>query len=174
MLKKRNGSALAVLLIIISLTVAITACDNSPWLQTRTQITEVPNHLPYQAMKNNKDPKVTEKKDTYPGSTSLINQVTQTGYSSYTGYFTAVPEYGKTLKVWVSNTGKYPFYMDIKRNGQLFVSDIQINPGKEKIQTFKEHIAEGITGDWEVYVYTKIGGYSEINVDAKQIRELDS
>ncbi|MFD1179356.1 hypothetical protein ACFQ3W_24095 [Paenibacillus puldeungensis] len=91
-MEKRNKVALAVSLIIISLTTAITACDHTPWLQTRTQITEVPNHLPYQAMKNSTDSRVTEKKDTNSGSISLINRVTQTGYSAYTGSFTTVPE----------------------------------------------------------------------------------
>lgn len=113
---------------------------------------------------------------TYSGDTigiasfdvQLILPVNQKGKAAYTGQFTTTPTDGKYLNVYSKNNGPGTVYMTIKRNSQEFVSDIAIASGSQRTQTFEEQVNVGLSGDWEVYIYTKDGHEMDLQVSARQ------
>ncbi|MFW5438497.1 hypothetical protein [Paenibacillus apiarius] len=97
----------------------------------------------------------------------LISPVHYVGKAAYTGKFTATPENGKFLDVWVKNNGSDTVYLTVKRNGNHFVSDIAISGGTEKTRTF-ESVVSGFSGDWEVYIYSATGAEMDLDIAASQ------
>lgn len=111
---------------------------------------------------------VDDKLESLLRETQLINSVQHKGKSSYTGEFTTAPEQGKYLNVYCKNNGTGTIYMTIKRNKLDFVSNLEIAPGNQRTQTFKELYKEGLTGEWEVYVFSRDGHEMSLEVSAKQ------
>ncbi|MGG6309681.1 hypothetical protein [Paenibacillus macerans] len=151
----------ATLLSLFSVASAAPASSYVPNQKTTTPATQV-------AEQSNVVVKGYDEALFYPLDALLINNVTHTGNTAYTGEFSTDPGNGKNLNVWVKNNSNVTVYLTIKRNGTEFVSDIAIAAGGQRTQTFVEQVASGLSGDWEVYVYNKTGDQYNLNVSARQ------
>ncbi|SDX74650.1 hypothetical protein [Paenibacillus sp. CF384] len=103
----------------------------------------------------------------FPYESQVINPTHHTG-GAYTGSFTTAPANGKFLNVWVQNLSSSTVYLTIKRNNVEFISPIAIAGSTQRTQQFEEQVAAGISGNWQVYVYSSTGNLLDINVSARQ------
>ncbi|MBD3921356.1 hypothetical protein H8B09_21485 [Paenibacillus sp. PR3] len=101
--------------------------------------------------------------------TAMISQVTHNGASAYYNEFSTAPENGRNLNIYVSNNGTGMVKFDVKRNG-VKLETVDIAAGTGKLRSFTElaDSAIGLSGDWEVYVYTTDGAKMNLNVNAPQ------
>lgn len=100
---------------------------------------------------------------------AMISQVTHTGAGAYYNEFTTAPENGRNLNIYVSNNGTGTVKFDVKRNGEK-LETVDVAAGTGKLRSFTELSASaiGLSGDWEVYVYTTDGAKLNLNVSAPQ------
>jgi len=75
---------------------------------------------------------------------------------------------GKKLTFTIRNNSSSSVYMTIKRNQVKFIEDIAISPGSSRTQEFKELAAEGISGKWDMYIYTRNGDFVDLDISAEQ------
>ncbi|WP_068612953.1 hypothetical protein [Paenibacillus tuaregi] len=90
------------------------------------------------------------------------------GLGAYTGEYTSSPLNGKKLTFTIRNNSSSSVYMTIKRNQVKFIEDIAISPGSSRTQEFKELAAEGISGKWDMYIYTRNGDFVDLDISAEQ------
>ncbi|GMK42390.1 hypothetical protein PCCS19_54490 [Paenibacillus sp. CCS19] len=101
--------------------------------------------------------------------TALISQVTHTGVGAYYNEFSTAPENGRNLNIYISNNGTGTVKFDVTRNGEQ-LETVDVAAGSGKLRSFTELAASavGLSGDWEVYVYTTDGTAMNLNVNALQ------
>ncbi|ANY68107.1 hypothetical protein BBD42_17705 [Paenibacillus sp. BIHB 4019] len=99
----------------------------------------------------------------------LIALTNQSGQSAYTGSLTTMPADGKVLSISVENKGDSTIYLNIKRNEEEPVTAKPIRKGEQITHTFEQLEADGISGDWSIYAYSKIGAAMNVSVRAGQL-----
>ncbi|WP_338552449.1 hypothetical protein [Paenibacillus sp. KS-LC4] len=91
------------------------------------------------------------------------------GQSAYTGSLTTMPEDGNILSISLENKGESTIYLNIKRNEEELVTAKPIRKGEQMTHTFEQLGADGMSGDWSIYTYSKIGAAMNVSVRAGQL-----
>ncbi|SFF11066.1 hypothetical protein SAMN04487969_11461 [Paenibacillus algorifonticola] len=99
----------------------------------------------------------------------LISLTNQRGKSAYTGSLTTWPADGKVLSISVENKGDSTIYLRIKRNEEELVMSKPIRKGEQITHTFEQLEADGMSGDWGIYAYSKIGADMDVSVRAGRL-----
>jgi|GEM_PF-2484303 hypothetical protein len=104
-----------------------------------------------------------------PFDAQMIPAVTHTGTGAYYNKFTTAPANGWNLNIYVKNNGTGTVKFNVKRNG-VDLETVDVAAGTGKTRTFTEYaeLAGGLSGDWEVYVYTTTGAKMDLSISARQ------
>ncbi|MCH1639037.1 hypothetical protein MJ257_02880 [Paenibacillus timonensis] len=162
-MKKIKVTAVLIVLVMLSLALVAPAAENVAPVSAQSVVS-------LSATEEVSSNKVTTIEDNmfYPMDVLLINHVTHTGSSAYTGEFTTAPENGFYLNVWVKNNVSSSVFINISRNGLHITDGYELKGKSQKTISFEDKQANGLSGDWEVYIYNKTGDKYNLNINARQ------
>ena len=161
--KKTKVSAVLIASALLSLAPVASASENCAPVSAQSVVS-----LSATEEVSNIKPTIIDDNMFYPMDAHLINNVTHTGSSAYTGKFTTAPENGIYLNAWVRNNASSSVFIDISRNGLKITDGYELKVGSQKTISFEDMLGNGLSGDWEVYIYNKTGDKYKLNINARQ------
>ncbi|MHA6534221.1 hypothetical protein [Paenibacillus sp. BAC0078] len=96
-----------------------------------------------------------------------IREFRQQG-GSFENSFTAVPDYGTELKIYLKNNGASGNVIFNVYRGTHEYGYVELKAGQELTRTFRMADGSGVSGDWKVYATTQDGHRIDISGEAGQ------